>query len=102
MDPSFLELVRFGKRRRDARDIVRSVAVVDRELGVQTPNGTFWHRYCYDGYGETRGGGPFPGPGNTGRAWPMFAGERGEYELAVGRRRCARLAAMAATANAAR
>ena len=49
-----------------------------------TPNGQFWHRYNHDGYGETLAGGPFPGDGNTGRLWPIFAGERGEYELAAG------------------
>ncbi len=75
--------------------------VVDRQLGVQTPNGLFWHRYNFDGYGETLDGGPFSGPGNRGRLWPIFAGERGEYELAAGDPRDAatRLRAIAATAN---
>jgi hypothetical protein len=27
-------------------------------LRVDTPNGTFWHRFNFDGYGETRDGGP--------------------------------------------
>ena len=46
-------------------------------------------------------GGPFPGTGNRGRLWPIFAGERGEYELAAGDRRAAegRLDAIAATAS---
>ncbi len=101
VDPSFLELVRFGVKAADDPDIVRTLPVVDRELGVTTPNGQFWHRYNHDGYGETLDGGPFPGPGNTGRLWPIFAGERGEYELAAGQLGSARarLAAIAATAT---
>ena len=78
---------------------------VDDQLGVHTDNGTFWHRYNYDGYGETRDGGPWdisaPDTFNTiGRVWPIFAGERGEYELAAGSGDPAeRLASMAAAAN---
>ncbi len=37
--------------------------------------------------------------GRSGRAWPIFAGERGEYELLAGRPATALLAAMAGTAN---
>jgi glucoamylase len=69
---------------------------------VTTPRGQFWHRYNFDGYGETPDGGPFPGDGNRGRLWPLLAGERGEYELAAGdgRRAAAkRLDAIAATAS---
>jgi glucoamylase len=101
VDPSFLELVRLGVMRADAPAIRSTLPVVDRELGVQTPHGTFWHRYNFDGYGETLSGGPFSGPGNTGRLWPIFAGERGEYELAAGDPTSAmgRLRAIAATAN---
>ena len=101
VDPSFLELVRLGVMRADAPAIRTSLPVVDRELGVQTPRGMFWHRYSYDGYGETLSGGPFSGPGNTGRLWPIFAGERGEYELSAGDPASAatRLRAIAATAN---
>ena len=92
MDPSFLELVRLGVKPADDRAIRSTLPVVDAQLGVRTPNGQFWHRYNHDGYGETADGGPFPGPGNRGRLWPIFAGERGEYELAAGqtgRRRAA-------------
>jgi glucoamylase len=109
VDTSFLELVRLGVLRADDADVRSTLPLVDRELGVQTPRGTFWHRYSHDGYGETPDGGPFPGPGNTGRAWPIFAGERGEYELAHGEltgagraartAASARLDAIAATAN---
>jgi glucoamylase len=109
VDTSFLELVRLGVRRADDAAVRQSIPVVDRELGVTTPNGQFWHRFNHDGYGEMADGGPFGTPGNIGRLWPILAGERGEYELAAGEetgavaqaRRAAgqRLAAMAATAN---
>lgn len=101
VDPSFLELVRLGVMPADAPAIRTTLPVVDRELGVLTPNGMFWHRYDHDGYGETLDGGPFSGPGNTGRLWPIFAGERGEYELLAGdpASAAARLRAIAATAN---
>jgi glucoamylase len=70
-----------------------------------TPNGMFWHRYNGDGYGEQATGAPwdigFPSGSQTtiGRIWPIFAGERGEYELAAGKPATARLAAMAAAGN---
>lgn len=101
VDPSFLELVRLGVKPANDRDIVQTLPVVDAQLGVATPNGQFWHRYNYDGYGETADGGPFPGPGNRGRLWPIFAGERGEYEIAAGRPADARrrLDDIARTAN---
>jgi glucoamylase len=104
VDTSFLELVRLGVMPADAPAVRSSLPVVDRELADNTPNGTFWHRYNYDGYGETPDGGPFDGPGKRGRLWPIFAGERGEYELSTGDTRAAagRLRAMAATANAGR
>jgi glucoamylase len=105
VDPSFLELVRLGVRRADDPVVRNTVAVVDRELGVDTPAGQFWHRFTDDGYGEDAGGGPWriTDPGSqqtTGRAWPIFAGERGEYELLAGEGDpAARLRAMAAAAN---
>jgi glucoamylase len=89
VDPSFLELVRLGVKPADDQTIRNTVSVVDNQLGVRTPNGMFWHRFNYDGYGETRTGGPWDiSPPDTfrtiGRIWPIFAGERGEYELAAG------------------
>ncbi|HUA03231.1 MAG TPA: glycoside hydrolase family 15 protein [Solirubrobacteraceae bacterium] len=84
VDPSFLELVRLGVLRADNPTILSTLPVVDRELGVETPNGEFWHRYNYDGYGESLTGGPFGNNDGVGRLWPIFAGERGEYELAAG------------------
>ena len=105
-DPSFLELVRLGVKRWDDPAVKSSVAVVDKRLGVDTPNGRFWHRFDFDGYGETADGGPWdlsdPDTFQTkGRLWPIFAGERGEYELLAGDRRAARgrLASIAKTGN---
>jgi glucoamylase len=106
VDPSFLELVRLGLRPADDPTIRNTIAVVDRELGEHTPVGQLWHRFTSDGYGETADGRPWnvnwPTPTRTyGRLWPIFAGERGEYELLAGDRRAAkgRLRTIAATAN---
>ncbi len=105
VDPSFLELVRLGIVAPTDPNILSTIGVVDRQLSVSTPNGTFWHRYTGDGYGETRTGAPwninFPPNSQTtiGRAWPIFAGERGEYELLAGASAATRLSAMAAAAN---
>jgi glucoamylase len=105
VDPSFLELVRLGVLPPDDPAVTNTVKVVDAQLGEKTPAGEFWHRYNFDGYGEQADGSGwnigFPaGSGATrGRLWPLFAGERGEYEIAAGRPADARLAAMAATAN---
>ena len=85
--------------------MTNSLKVVDARLGEKTPAGEFWHRYDFDGYGEQADGSGwdigFPaGSGATrGRLWPLFAGERGEYEIAAGQHADARLAAMAATAT---
>jgi glucoamylase len=132
VDTSYLELVRLGVKAADDPNIVQTLNVVDSEaavgpfstppyepqkrgLRVDTPNGTFWHRFNFDGYGETRDGGPWdigypacdtlPDPclesqKTIGRAWPIFAGERGEYELAAGQSGAAgRLASIAKTGN---
>jgi glucoamylase len=105
VDPSFLELVRLGIKPAGDPVVANTVAVVDRELGVDTPTGQFWHRFTDDGYGEDAAGGPWrvtekDTQQTAGRAWPIFAGERGEYELLAGTGDpAARLRAMAATAN---
>lgn len=105
VDPSFLELVRLGVLSPDDPAVRNSLTVVDDKLGVRTPNGRFWHRYDFDGYGEQADGGgwnigfPAGGQATRGRLWPLFAGERGEYEIAAGQDAGARLAAMAAAAN---
>ncbi len=105
VDPSFLELVRLGVLPADDAAVTNSLKVVDDQLGVKTPNGEFWHRYNFDGYGETAKGGDWNigfdagSQATRGRLWPLFAGERGEYEIAAGQHAGSRLAAMAATAN---
>jgi glucoamylase len=58
VDTSFLELVRLGVKRPDDPTIVNSIAVADDRLAVDTPNGRFWHRLDFDGYGEQRNGAP--------------------------------------------
>jgi glucoamylase len=105
VDPSYLELVRLGVLPADDPDIRTTMQVVDAQLAENTPSGQHWHRYNFDGYGERRDGGEwnFGHPQNSrttlGRLWPLFAGERGEYELAAGQDASARLTAMAATAT---
>jgi glucoamylase len=100
VDPSFLELVRLGVvRPHDAR-VTNSLGVIDRKLGYTTPNGRFWHRASFDGYGEKNDGSQWeptdPGSHIThGRGWPLLTGERGEYRLAAGRHAQAALDTMA-------
>jgi glucoamylase len=96
--------VRLGVKRFDDPVILNTLAVVDRHLRGTTPNGDFWHRFTYDGYGETRTGGGWritkEGSRQTfGRLWPIFAGERGEYELLAGRPADAHLKAIADAGN---
>ncbi len=78
-----LALVRFGIRAADDPKILNTIKVIDALLKVETPNGTCWHRYNNDGYGETKNGEPYDGAG-IGRAWPLLTGERGHYEIAAG------------------
>jgi glucoamylase len=105
VDPSFLELVRLGIKAAGDPTIINSLKVVDTRLAVTTSAGKFWHRYTSDGYGETTSGAPWtvtpPDSGATyGRVWPIFAGERGEYEIAAGNLNAAQ-ADLVAVANAA-
>jgi glucoamylase len=93
LDAGFLELVRYGVRSADDPRIRKSITVLDdtsRDDNLQvrylfgsggvTYEG--WRRYGNDGYGEdvTDGSnyGRF-GPGQRGRVWPFFTGERGHY-----------------------
>ena len=91
VDPSFLELVRLGIKRVDDPVILNTLEVVDQRLrthdaerrrsGTATPT---------TATARPRTGGPWsitePGTRTTfGRVWPIFAGERGEYELLAGR-----------------
>ena len=104
VDPSFLDLVRFGILSPTDPVVLNSLAVVDQDLAAPTPNGTFWHRFSFDGYGETRSGAQWDvsedGERKTlGRAWPLLAGERGEYAVAAGQSGAPYLASVAASAS---
>ncbi len=93
VDAGFLELVRLGIRRADDPLIGKSLAVVDKVLRVETPNGAAWYRYNHDGYGEMDDGRPWNFDGKytgKGRLWALLSGERGQYELARGERAAAR------------
>ncbi len=99
IDGGFLELVRYGVRRADDPHILSTLPVYDdpslEDLyrvrydfgpdGDRTPG---WRRYGVDGYGEdwrtgaNYGVGGEMSPGQRGRVWPFFTGERGHYELA--------------------
>ncbi|CAN5145713.1 glucan 1,4-alpha-glucosidase [soil metagenome] len=100
VDGGFLELVRYGVRSGDDPHILATLAEYDdtrREdltrvrydfgpVGDTTPG---WRRYGIDGYGEDASNGANYGvggvmaPGQRGRVWPIFTGERGHYELAA-------------------
>jgi glucoamylase len=114
VDPSFLELVRLGVKPATDPVIQNTIAVVDQQLASGQSSGRyFWHRFNFDGYGEQKDGSPwdigFPqnqteiwaNNATIGRNWPIFGGERGEYELLAGNASAARtrLGHMAAAAN---
>ena len=109
IDPSFLELVRLGVKRADHPLVLNTLGVVDRRLAVDTParpllaplrlrrlrreeDGSRWDVDLPTNPTEDR-----RRTSTIGRIWPIFAGERGEYELAAGQSAAARarLAAMA-------
>jgi len=99
VDAGFLELVRLGIRRANDPIIANSRDVIDSTIRTETPNGPGFRRYNHDGYGETYFGGPWIGEG-IGRLWPIFSGERGEYEIALGHDPTPYLAAMENFSNA--
>jgi glucoamylase len=90
VDAGFLELVRLGIKRADDPLIIKSLALVDKLIKVETPHGAAWYRYNHDAYGERQDGGDYDGRSGVGRLWPLLTGERGEYELARGRSMAAR------------
>lgn len=104
LDPSFLDLVRYGILSPRDRAVRSTLPVIDRKLGVRTPHGPFWRRSSFDGYGETRTGkewtitdsGTFT---TLGRAWPILTDERGEYAVTRGRDANRYLRAMAAASG---
>jgi glucoamylase len=114
VDPSFLELVRLGVKSASDQVVRNTASVVDRQLAAGSANGRyFWHRFNFDGYGEKKDGSPWDigfaanptedwaNNVTIGRNWPIFGGERGEYELLTGNSAAARtrLADIAAAAN---
>lgn len=108
LDPSFLDLVRFGIVPADDPVVLNTLRLIDAQLGYDTANGRFWHRSSFDGYGEQADGSQWepvePGSRETiGRGWPLLTGERGEYELVPGATAGAtpqeRLATMARSAD---
>jgi glucoamylase len=104
VDQSFLGLVLFGAKRADDPVVRNSLAVGDKVLKANTANGPVWHRFTFDGYGETATGGDwdlFPTKANQtmGRVWPILTGERGEYALLAGRKATRYLRTMGRTAN---
>ncbi len=95
----FLQLVRLGIRAADDPVVLDSVAVIDRVLKRDLPQGPGWRRYNHDGYGQKDDGGAFDGTG-VGRSWPILTGERGHYELAAGRDPAPYIAALEGFSNA--
>jgi glucoamylase len=85
VSPDAIALVRFGLRSADDPRIVDTIKVIDATLMRETKTGTAWVRSTKDGYGEHADGSPFDKTG-IGRGWPLFAGERGHYEIAAGNR----------------
>ncbi|MFN3667851.1 MAG: glucan 1,4-alpha-glucosidase [Brevundimonas sp.] len=96
VDGGFLELVRYGVRAPDAPSIVDSLPEYDDQTREDRfrvrydVNGVpAFRRYGNDGYGEQTDTGENYGvggemhPGQRGRIWPFFTGERGHYELAA-------------------
>ncbi len=104
VDPSFLNLVRLGLRSADDPAVTNTLGVVDERLRVETPNGPFWRRFSFDGYGETRSGGEWRITDSDtfetlGRGWPILTAERGEYAVSAGEDAAAYLAAVAAASG---
>ncbi len=96
VDGGFLELVRYGVRAPDAPSIRASLPEYDDQTREDRfrvrydVNGVpAFRRYGNDGYGEQTDTGGNYGvggqmhPGQRGRLWPFFTGERGHYELAA-------------------
>ncbi len=100
LDGGFLELVRYGVRAPNDKFILDSLPEYDDislpdefrvkyefKFGDTVYPG--WRRYGDDGYGEDSvtgrnyGADGIMSPGQRGRVWPFFTGERGHYELAL-------------------
>ncbi|MDZ4364805.1 MAG: glucan 1,4-alpha-glucosidase [Brevundimonas sp.] len=99
IDGGFLELVRYGVRAPDAASITDSLAEYDDQtredrfrvrydVGPEGDRTPAFRRYGNDGYGENAQTGGNYGvggmtPGQRGRIWPFFTGERGHYQIAL-------------------
>lgn len=96
IDGGFLELVRYGVRGALAPSIVDSLPEYDDQVRedrfrvrYDLDGAPGFRRYGNDGYGEQAdtggnyGVGGVMHPGQRGRVWPIFTGERGHYELAA-------------------
>ncbi len=102
LDGGFLELVRYGVRSANDSSIVKTLPEYDDEtlednlqvkysFNFTDGSGTFagYRRYGNDGYGEDETTGTNYAesgsntPGQRGRVWPFFTGERGHYEIAA-------------------
>jgi glucoamylase len=104
VDNSFLGLVLFGAKPWNDQTVLNSLKVGDDQLLANTASGPVWHRFTFDGYGETQTGGdwnifPTAARQTLGRAWPILTGERGEYELLAGQDAMPYLRTIANTAN---
>jgi glucoamylase len=101
IDGGFQELVRLGELPVSDADVQASLAVLDRQISVNTPSGTGYYRYgnsaaagSADGYGDCYQpsqdscavvGAPWPPTDTgTGHLWPNLSGERAESDLAAG------------------
>jgi GH15 family glucan-1,4-alpha-glucosidase len=88
IDGGFLELTRLGIKPWDDEVMRNTVKEADDTIRVDTPYGPAWYRYNGDGYGEQGAdaeGAPWTiETKGRGRLWPIFTGERGEYELLKG------------------
>src|SRR4030095_1370631 len=104
VDPGFLELLRLGIRPPNDPLTAKSLEIIDSTVKRDTPLGPGWYRYNHDAYGEREDGKPYDGKNGVGRLWTLLTGERGEYELALGRNDKAQqmLNTMAGFANAGR
>ncbi|MDO9587744.1 MAG: glucan 1,4-alpha-glucosidase [Brevundimonas sp.] len=94
IDGGFLELVRYGVRAPDAPSILATLPEYDHQTREDRFRVRYdidgvpgFRRYGNDGYGENAETGGNYGvggmtPGQRGRVWPIFTGERGHYEIA--------------------
>jgi glucoamylase len=86
VDAGFLELVRLGIKPANDPVIVNSLEVIDSLIKRDTPFGPGWYRYNHDAYGERADGRVLRRKEWHWSSLDFAYGERGEYELASGRK----------------